>query len=136
MLTELALLLFDGWLCRSSFEWLCLLCSWLLKLGPCDNNYTELFIWVGDSWYCLFICWILWFSLFALSFTVIINYYYCCFLVAGFHIRRRFLLLWPIVIFSAVAILSQVTYLVIWAVKPTSWSVPDAWWAKLIGFMM
>nr|KYP71537.1 Protein FAM38B [Cajanus cajan] len=53
----------------------------------------------------------------------------------GFHIRRRFLLLWPIVIFSVVAILSQVTYLVIWAVKPRSWSVPDAWWAKLIGFM-
>ncbi|KAL2323587.1 hypothetical protein Fmac_027966 [Flemingia macrophylla] len=53
-----------------------------------------------------------------------------------FHIRRRFLLLWPIVIFSVVAILSQVTYLVIWAVKPMSWSVPNTWWAKLIGFMI
>ncbi|TKY52583.1 Piezo-type mechanosensitive ion channel-like [Spatholobus suberectus] len=54
----------------------------------------------------------------------------------GFHIRRRFLLLWPIVIYSIIAILSQVTYLVIWAVKPMSWSVPDSWWAKLIGFMI
>ncbi|XP_027363086.1 piezo-type mechanosensitive ion channel homolog isoform X4 [Abrus precatorius] len=54
----------------------------------------------------------------------------------GFHIQRRILLLWPIVIFSVVAILSQVTYLVIWAVMPKSWSIPDAWWAKLIGFMI
>ncbi|RDX99269.1 Piezo-type mechanosensitive ion channel-like protein, partial [Mucuna pruriens] len=54
----------------------------------------------------------------------------------GFHIRRRFLLLWPIIIFSVVAILSQVTYLVIWAVKPMWLSIPDAWWAKLIGFMI
>ncbi|KAH1261544.1 Piezo-type mechanosensitive ion channel [Glycine max] len=54
----------------------------------------------------------------------------------GFHIHRRFLLLWPIVIFSVVAILSQVTYLVIWAVKPMPWSTPDASWAKLIGFMI
>lgn len=57
------------------------------------------------------------------------------FLVVGFHFRRRFLLLWSIVIFSVVAILSQVTYLVIWAVKQTSWSISDVWWAKLIGFM-
>ncbi|CAL0320586.1 unnamed protein product [Lupinus luteus] len=54
----------------------------------------------------------------------------------GFHFRRRLLLLWPIVIFSVVAILSQVIYLVIWAVKPNSWSIEDAWWAKLIGFMI
>ncbi|XP_027936634.1 piezo-type mechanosensitive ion channel homolog isoform X1 [Vigna unguiculata] len=54
----------------------------------------------------------------------------------GFHFRRRFLLLWPIVIFSVVAILSEVTYLVIWAAQPMSQSVPQAWWAKLIGFMI
>ncbi|KOM34978.1 hypothetical protein LR48_Vigan02g112800 [Vigna angularis] len=54
----------------------------------------------------------------------------------GFHFRRRLLLLWPIVIFSLVAILSEVTYLVIWAAQPMSQSVPQAWWAKLIGFMM
>ncbi|CAJ1969173.1 unnamed protein product [Sphenostylis stenocarpa] len=54
----------------------------------------------------------------------------------GFHFRRRFLLLWPIVIFSVVAILSEVTYLVIWAVQPMSRSIQEAWWAKLIGFMI
>ncbi|XP_020972104.1 piezo-type mechanosensitive ion channel homolog isoform X2 [Arachis ipaensis] len=54
----------------------------------------------------------------------------------GFHFRRRLLLLWPVVIFSVVAILSQVTYLLIWAAEPVSWSIPDAWWAKLIGFMI
>jgi len=43
-------------------------------------------------------------------------------------------LLWPIIIFSVVVILSQVTYLVLWAIKPMSW-MTDAWWAKLIGFM-
>lgn len=52
----------------------------------------------------------------------------------GFHFRRRLLLLWPIIIFSVVVILSQVTYLVLWAIKPMSW-MRDAWWAKLIGFM-
>ncbi|XP_045822648.1 piezo-type mechanosensitive ion channel homolog isoform X1 [Trifolium pratense] len=51
----------------------------------------------------------------------------------GFHFRRR-LLLWPVSIFSAVAILFQATYLVLWAIKPMSW-IADAWWAKLIGFM-
>ncbi|KAK7392390.1 hypothetical protein VNO78_20827 [Psophocarpus tetragonolobus] len=54
----------------------------------------------------------------------------------GFHFRLRVLLLWPIVIFSAVAIVSQVTFLVIWAFKPMPWSIPDTWWAKLIGFMI
>ncbi|KAI5399288.1 hypothetical protein KIW84_064594 [Lathyrus oleraceus] len=53
----------------------------------------------------------------------------------GFHFRRRLLLLWPIIIFSVVAILFQVTYLVLWAIKPMSW-IPDAWWTKLIGFMI
>ncbi|GAU30702.1 hypothetical protein TSUD_39260 [Trifolium subterraneum] len=52
----------------------------------------------------------------------------------GFHFRRRLLLLWPITVFSAVAILFQATYLVLWAIKPMSW-IADAWWAKLIGFM-
>ncbi|KAK7258532.1 hypothetical protein RIF29_24112 [Crotalaria pallida] len=54
----------------------------------------------------------------------------------GFLFRRRLFFLWPIAIFSLVAILSHVIYLVIWAVKPNSWSIPDAWWEKLIGFMM
>lgn len=45
------------------------------------------------------------------------------------------MLLWPIVIFSVVAVLFQLIYLVIWAVEPMSWSIPDSWWANLIGFM-
>ncbi|KAK2457295.1 piezo-type mechanosensitive ion channel protein [Trifolium repens] len=52
----------------------------------------------------------------------------------GFHFRRRLLLLWPITVFSVVAILFQATYLVLWAIKPMSW-IADAWWANLIGFM-
>ncbi|KAM4074275.1 hypothetical protein ACB094_10G082400 [Castanea mollissima] len=52
----------------------------------------------------------------------------------GFRFRRRFLLLWPIIIFSLLVILSQVTFLVIWAVEGNKWSIAEAWWAKLIGF--
>ncbi|XP_050265819.1 piezo-type mechanosensitive ion channel homolog [Quercus robur] len=52
----------------------------------------------------------------------------------GFQFRRRFLLLWPIIIFSLLVILSQVTFLVIWAVEGNKWSIAEAWWAKLIGF--
>jgi len=40
---------------RSPFECLCLLGA----IGPCDSNYTELFIWVDDCWNCLLVCWIL-----------------------------------------------------------------------------
>ncbi|XP_030947959.1 piezo-type mechanosensitive ion channel homolog isoform X1 [Quercus lobata] len=52
----------------------------------------------------------------------------------GFRFYRRFLLLWPIIIFSLLVILSQVTFLVIWAVEGNKWSIAEAWWAKLIGF--
>ncbi|KAK4558511.1 hypothetical protein RGQ29_008015 [Quercus rubra] len=52
----------------------------------------------------------------------------------GFRFRRKFLLLWPIIIFSLLVILSQVTFLVIWAVEGNKWSIAEAWWAKLIGF--
>ncbi|KAK3193919.1 hypothetical protein Dsin_025229 [Dipteronia sinensis] len=54
----------------------------------------------------------------------------------GFRFRRRSLLLWPIIIFSLLVILCQVVYLVIWAFEGYKWSVADAWWAKLIGFMI
>ncbi|KAF7804788.1 piezo-type mechanosensitive ion channel-like protein isoform X1 [Senna tora] len=54
----------------------------------------------------------------------------------GFHSRTRLMLLWSIVIFSVLVILSQVTYLVIWVVEGSSWSIPGAWWAKLVGFMI
>ncbi|KAG6703700.1 hypothetical protein I3842_07G098800 [Carya illinoinensis] len=53
----------------------------------------------------------------------------------GFRFRRRFLLLWPLIIFSFLAILSQVTFLVIWAVEGNKWSLAETWWAKLIGLM-
>ncbi|XP_035538685.1 piezo-type mechanosensitive ion channel homolog isoform X2 [Juglans regia] len=53
----------------------------------------------------------------------------------GFRFRRQFLLLWPLIIFSFLAILSQVTFLVIWAVEGNKWSLAETWWAKLIGLM-
>ncbi|KAL5561618.1 hypothetical protein UlMin_031365 [Ulmus minor] len=54
----------------------------------------------------------------------------------GYHFRRRFLLLWPIIFFSLVVIISEVIYLVIWAIKGNKWSVADAWWTKMVGFMI
>ncbi|TYI70493.1 hypothetical protein E1A91_D08G225200v1 [Gossypium mustelinum] len=54
----------------------------------------------------------------------------------GFRFRRKYLLLWPVIIFSLLVFLSQVAYLVIWAVGGYKQSVGDAWWLKLIGFMI
>ncbi|KAG6575882.1 Piezo-type mechanosensitive ion channel-like protein, partial [Cucurbita argyrosperma subsp. sororia] len=53
----------------------------------------------------------------------------------GFIFGRRFLVLWPIIIFSSLVILVQVTFLVIWSLEGYQWSIANAWWAKLIGFM-
>ncbi|KAK9282374.1 hypothetical protein L1049_005291 [Liquidambar formosana] len=54
----------------------------------------------------------------------------------GFRFRRRFLLLWSIIIFSLLVILFQVTFLIIWAIEGGNWGIADTWWAKLIGFMI
>ncbi|KAK8284151.1 hypothetical protein V6Z12_D08G140700 [Gossypium hirsutum] len=54
----------------------------------------------------------------------------------GFRFRRKYLLLWPVIIFSLLVFLSQVAYLIIWAVGSYKQSVGDAWWLKLIGFMI
>lgn len=54
----------------------------------------------------------------------------------GFRIQRRLFLLWLIIIFSLVVILSQAVYLVIWAILGDEWSGADAWWAHLTGFMI
>ncbi|KAJ6680266.1 PIEZO-TYPE MECHANOSENSITIVE ION CHANNEL-like protein [Salix purpurea] len=54
----------------------------------------------------------------------------------GYRFQRRLFLLWFIIIFSLVAILSQAVYLVIWGILGDKWSGTDAWWAHLIGFMI
>ncbi|GMI85789.1 PIEZO1 [Hibiscus trionum] len=54
----------------------------------------------------------------------------------GFRFRRKYLLLWPVIIFSVLVFLSQSAYLVIWAIGGYKLSVGDAWWMKLIGFMI
>ncbi|XP_031279983.1 piezo-type mechanosensitive ion channel homolog isoform X2 [Pistacia vera] len=55
---------------------------------------------------------------------------------SGFQFRRRFLLLWPVIIFSLLVILCQVIYIIVWTFEGYKWSIADAWWAKLIGFMI
>lgn len=57
------------------------------------------------------------------------------FFLVGFIFGRRFLVLWPIIIFSSLVILAQVTFLLIWSLEGYKWSIANAWWAKLIGFM-
>ncbi|XWS31628.1 hypothetical protein CRYUN_Cryun23aG0092700 [Craigia yunnanensis] len=54
----------------------------------------------------------------------------------GFRFQRKYLLLWPVIVFSLLVFLSQAVYLVIWAVKGYKHSVGEAWWMKLIGFMI
>lgn len=53
----------------------------------------------------------------------------------GFHIRRRFVLLWPVIIFSFLVVLSQVIFTIIAAIEGNEFTIADAWWAKLIGLM-
>ncbi|XP_024017344.1 piezo-type mechanosensitive ion channel homolog [Morus notabilis] len=54
----------------------------------------------------------------------------------GYHFQRRSLLLWPVIIFSLLVLLSEVIHLVIWAITRNKWSIADAWWAKLVGLMI
>ncbi|KAL4572075.1 hypothetical protein LXL04_018844 [Taraxacum kok-saghyz] len=53
----------------------------------------------------------------------------------GFQPRGR-TLLWIIILFSFLVILSQVTYLIIWAIECGTCNEQEPWWAKLIGFMI
>uniref|UniRef100_A0A2P2M0V4 Uncharacterized protein n=1 Tax=Rhizophora mucronata TaxID=61149 RepID=A0A2P2M0V4_RHIMU len=53
----------------------------------------------------------------------------------GCHFRMHHLSLWAIIIISILVILSQIVYLVIWAIEGDEWSGKNAWWAHLIGFM-
>ncbi|MBA0802568.1 hypothetical protein Gohar_012850, partial [Gossypium harknessii] len=53
-----------------------------------------------------------------------------------FRFRRQYLLLWPVIIFSLLVFSSQAVYLVVWAVEGYKQSVGEAWWMKLIGFMI
>ncbi|XP_050238768.1 piezo-type mechanosensitive ion channel homolog [Mercurialis annua] len=55
---------------------------------------------------------------------------------SGFRFRRRFVLLWPVILFSLIVILSQLVYIIIWSIKGNKWSEANAWWAHLIGFMV
>nr|XP_017241510.1 PREDICTED: piezo-type mechanosensitive ion channel homolog isoform X4 [Daucus carota subsp. sativus] len=48
---------------------------------------------------------------------------------------KGLLLLWPLIIFSLLDILSQVTFLIVCAVKGDGCGMADSWWAKSIGFM-
>uniref|UniRef100_A0A453EUD1 Piezo non-specific cation channel R-Ras-binding domain-containing protein n=1 Tax=Aegilops tauschii subsp. strangulata TaxID=200361 RepID=A0A453EUD1_AEGTS len=52
----------------------------------------------------------------------------------GFHNWRLYLLYWCTVIYSAVAILAQVTFHIIWGIEGKGWIVAHSWWAKLVGF--
>lgn len=54
----------------------------------------------------------------------------------GFRFRRRYFLLWPVIFLSLLALLSQVVYLIVWAIEGDKWSGANAWWAHLIGFMI
>ncbi|GAB4841187.1 hypothetical protein Ancab_021931 [Ancistrocladus abbreviatus] len=51
-----------------------------------------------------------------------------------FRLQRRFLFLWSISIYSLLVTFSQVSFLIILAIKG-DWSPADTLWAKLIGFM-
>ncbi|KVI12497.1 Piezo family [Cynara cardunculus var. scolymus] len=53
----------------------------------------------------------------------------------GFQSRGR-TLLWFIIFFSFLVILSQVTFLITWAIVCGSCNEEEPWWAKLLGFLI
>ncbi|KAI7757817.1 hypothetical protein M8C21_027176 [Ambrosia artemisiifolia] len=53
----------------------------------------------------------------------------------GFRLRGR-TLLWSIVLFSFLVILSQIAFLVTWAIECGNCDAEVPWWAKLLGFMI
>ncbi|XP_023749583.2 piezo-type mechanosensitive ion channel homolog [Lactuca sativa] len=53
----------------------------------------------------------------------------------GFQSRGR-TLLWIIILFSFLVILSQTTFLITWAIECGGCNAEEPWWAKLIGFMI
>lgn len=55
--------------------------------------------------------------------------------MTGFQNQRRSLVSWGIVIFSAIVILAEIAFRVIWIVEGKQWSIANAWWAKFIGFV-
>uniref|UniRef100_M0ZWV2 Uncharacterized protein n=1 Tax=Solanum tuberosum TaxID=4113 RepID=M0ZWV2_SOLTU len=52
----------------------------------------------------------------------------------GFHFKGR-VLLWFVFLFSVLAILLEVVFLIVWAILGPEWELADAWWMKLIGLM-
>ncbi|MFS7912554.1 hypothetical protein Hanom_Chr02g00131301 [Helianthus anomalus] len=58
-----------------------------------------------------------------------------CFCVLVFYLRGR-MLLWSIVLFSFLVILSQVAFLITWAIECGSCDAEVPWWSKLLGFMI
>ncbi|KAD3068641.1 hypothetical protein R6Q59_017338 [Mikania micrantha] len=53
----------------------------------------------------------------------------------GFHLRGR-TLLWFIIVFTVLLILSQIAFLITWAIECGSCVAELPWWAKLLGFMI
>ncbi|MCL7046756.1 hypothetical protein MKW94_016922 [Papaver nudicaule] len=53
----------------------------------------------------------------------------------GLRSRRRFTLQCCIIVFCVLATSSQMVFHIIWAVKGKEWSIADASWAKLVGFV-
>ncbi|XP_010914337.1 piezo-type mechanosensitive ion channel homolog isoform X1 [Elaeis guineensis] len=45
------------------------------------------------------------------------------------------LIAWCTIIFSVLAILAQIIFHTLWCIEGQGWSIADAWWAKMIGFV-
>ncbi|KAL6324309.1 hypothetical protein AAG906_012555 [Vitis piasezkii] len=60
---------------------------------------------------------------------------FSCTFINIHYIIRRYLLSWCMLIFSFLAILSHAIFYIIWAVEGDQWSVADAQWAKLMGYL-
>lgn len=55
--------------------------------------------------------------------------------LAGFPLRGRVLSLWFVLVYAVLVIISQVVFLIVWAILDSQRIFADVWWIKLIGFM-
>ncbi|KAL2507716.1 Piezo-type mechanosensitive ion channel-like protein [Forsythia ovata] len=53
----------------------------------------------------------------------------------GFRFRGRVLSVWFVLMYSVLVIISQVIFLIVWAILDSQGIFADFWWIKLIGFM-
>ncbi|KAF3336299.1 piezo-type mechanosensitive ion channel isoform X3 [Carex littledalei] len=52
----------------------------------------------------------------------------------GYYSWKIYVVAWCTIIYSALAILAQTTFLILWIIEGKQWTAASSWWARLFGF--